>query len=180
MVLNSYIVVRKCIRDMHLRQCTTNTYRTSVAILAQASFSLNAHAWPCRCSLSLMLSLAACLQSASWDDVDDVDAGGDYGRVQVRCVGGRLDDVAVLWVRSQAVTPVAWTSLASTCHAILPHIALFVTLGSGAALSSLVRLLGFIMLLSGWISSSWSPSSCSCLALSQWCCCLSPWWPLWV
>ena len=151
--------------------------------MAQVTCSM-LHCAPCS-TLAMQASLffvacalAGCLRSASWDVAD---AGGGYGRVQVRCVGGRLDVDAVLCaVRSCVVSPVAWTSLASTCHAILPRVVLFVALASDAALSALVRLLGFIMLSSAWSSSSWSPSSCSCFALCQWGRCLSRRWSLWV
>ena len=73
----------------------------------------------------------------------------------------------------------AWTSLASTCHATLPRVVLFVSLASVAALSFLLLVLGFIMLSSSWISSSRS-SPCSCSALPQWGPCLSRRWSLWV
>ena len=69
-------------------------------------------------------------------------------------------------------SPAAWIPLASTCHATLPRIVLFVALASVAALSFLLLVLGFIMQSSSWISSSWS-SPCSCSALSQWGPCLS-------
>ena len=75
------------------------------------------------------------------------DANGDYGRVQVRRVGGRPDlgGTILCGLRSSFFSPAAQAPLASTCHATFPHSVLFVALAPHAALSFLVLVLGFIM-----------------------------------
>ena len=61
-----------------------------IATLAQVTCSM-LHCAPCSTSAMqaslffVACALAGCLRSASWDVAD---AGGGYGRVQVRCVGG--------------------------------------------------------------------------------------------
>ena len=73
------------------------------------------------------------------------DANGDYGRVQVRRVGGRhcLCGGVVRGQRSWTFPLAAWAPLASTCHATLLRDVLFVALAPDAAWQVLV--LGFVV-----------------------------------